>query len=48
VLERRTSRGSEAEGWVIVVCALKGIARVDPEHMPVNRVAPQVVVERVS
>ena len=27
---------------------LKGIARVDPEHMPVNRVAPQVVVERVS
>jgi ligand-binding sensor domain-containing protein/signal transduction histidine kinase len=27
---------------------LKGIARVDPEHMPVNRVAPQVAVERVS
>jgi signal transduction histidine kinase/ligand-binding sensor domain-containing protein len=27
---------------------LKGIARVDPEHMPVNRVAPQVEVERVS
>ena len=27
---------------------LKGIARVDPEHMPVNRVAPQVALERVS
>lgn len=27
---------------------LKGIARVDPEHMPVNHVAPQVVIERVS
>ncbi len=27
---------------------LKGIARVDPEHMPVNRVAPQVVIEQVS
>jgi len=27
---------------------LKGIARVDPEHMPVNRVPPQVAVERVS
>jgi ligand-binding sensor domain-containing protein/two-component sensor histidine kinase len=27
---------------------LKGIARVDPEHMPVNRVAPQVAIERVS
>jgi ligand-binding sensor domain-containing protein/signal transduction histidine kinase len=27
---------------------LKGIARVDPEHMPVNRVAPMVAIERVS
>jgi ligand-binding sensor domain-containing protein/two-component sensor histidine kinase len=27
---------------------LKGIARVDPEHMPVNGVAPQVALERVS
>jgi len=27
---------------------LKGIARVDPEHMPVNGVAPQVSIERVS
>ena len=27
---------------------LKGIARVDPEHMPVNRVPPDVVLERVS
>ncbi len=27
---------------------LKGIARVDPEHMPVNRVAPQIAIEQVS
>jgi ligand-binding sensor domain-containing protein/two-component sensor histidine kinase len=27
---------------------LKGIARVDPETMPVNRVAPPVVIEQVS
>ncbi|HEX4006270.1 MAG TPA: two-component regulator propeller domain-containing protein [Acidobacteriaceae bacterium] len=27
---------------------LKGIARVDPAHMPVNRVAPQIAIERVS
>lgn len=27
---------------------LKGIARVDPEHMPMNRVAPQVAIEQVS
>jgi ligand-binding sensor domain-containing protein/signal transduction histidine kinase len=27
---------------------LKGIARVDPEHMPVNRVVPQVAIEQVS
>jgi ligand-binding sensor domain-containing protein/signal transduction histidine kinase len=27
---------------------LKGIARVDPEHMPVNQVAPRVAIERVS
>ncbi|MGA8528099.1 MAG: two-component regulator propeller domain-containing protein [Acidobacteriaceae bacterium] len=27
---------------------LKGIATVDPEHMPVNRVAPRVVLEAVS
>ncbi len=27
---------------------LKGIAIVDPEHMPVNRVAPRVVVESVN
>jgi len=27
---------------------LKGIATVDPEHMPVNRVAPQVALEAVS
>jgi ligand-binding sensor domain-containing protein/signal transduction histidine kinase len=27
---------------------LKGIALVDPEHMPVNRVAPQVAIEQVS
>jgi ligand-binding sensor domain-containing protein/signal transduction histidine kinase len=27
---------------------LKGIARVDPEHMPVNGVAPQVAIEDVS
>ncbi len=27
---------------------LKGIARVDPEHMPMNRVPPGVVVEQVS
>lgn len=27
---------------------LKGIARVDPEHMPVNRVPPEVALERVS
>ncbi|HEY1810412.1 MAG TPA: two-component regulator propeller domain-containing protein [Acidobacteriaceae bacterium] len=27
---------------------LKGIAAVDPEHMPVNRVAPRVVLEAVS
>jgi ligand-binding sensor domain-containing protein/signal transduction histidine kinase len=26
---------------------LKGIARVDPEHMPVNRVAPKVAIEQV-
>ncbi len=27
---------------------LKGIARVDPEHMPVNGVPPQIAIERVS
>jgi ligand-binding sensor domain-containing protein/signal transduction histidine kinase len=27
---------------------LKGIARVDPDHMPVNRVPPEVTLERVS
>jgi signal transduction histidine kinase len=27
---------------------LKGIARVDPEHMPVNHVAPDVAIEQVS
>jgi len=27
---------------------LKGIARVDPEHMPVNGVPPQVAIEQVS
>jgi ligand-binding sensor domain-containing protein/signal transduction histidine kinase len=27
---------------------LKGIARVDPEHMPMNRVAPQVAIEQVN
>ncbi len=27
---------------------LKGIACVDPEHMPMNRVAPQVAIEQVS
>ncbi len=27
---------------------LKGIARVDPRHMPVNRVPPQVTIEQVS
>ncbi len=27
---------------------LKGIARVDPEHMPVNGVPPDVVIEQVS
>ncbi|MFP5227760.1 MAG: two-component regulator propeller domain-containing protein [Acidobacteriota bacterium] len=27
---------------------LKGIARVDPEHMPMNQVPPRVVVEQVS
>ena len=27
---------------------LKGIARVDPEHMPMNGVAPQVTIEQVS
>jgi ligand-binding sensor domain-containing protein/signal transduction histidine kinase len=27
---------------------LKGIARVDPEHMPVNRVPPEAAIERVS
>jgi signal transduction histidine kinase/streptogramin lyase len=27
---------------------LKGIARVDPAHMPINRVPPPVVIERVS
>jgi signal transduction histidine kinase len=27
---------------------LKGIARVDPEHMPMNSVAPQVAIEQVS
>jgi ligand-binding sensor domain-containing protein/signal transduction histidine kinase len=27
---------------------LKGIARVDPRHMPMNRVAPQVAIEQVS
>ena len=27
---------------------LKGIVRVDPEHMPVNRVPPQAAIDRVS
>ncbi|HVT96165.1 MAG TPA: two-component regulator propeller domain-containing protein [Acidobacteriaceae bacterium] len=27
---------------------LKGIARVDPVHMPMNRVAPEVTIEQVS
>lgn len=27
---------------------LKGIARVDPEHMPLNRVAPPVAIEQVA
>jgi signal transduction histidine kinase/ligand-binding sensor domain-containing protein len=27
---------------------LKGIARVDPEHMPMNRVPPQTAIEQVS
>jgi ligand-binding sensor domain-containing protein/signal transduction histidine kinase len=27
---------------------LKGIARVDPEHMPMNSVTPQVAIEQVS
>jgi ligand-binding sensor domain-containing protein/signal transduction histidine kinase len=27
---------------------LKGIARVDPEHMPVNHVAPKVAIEQVK
>jgi len=27
---------------------LKGIARVDPEHMPLNHVAPEVAIEQVS
>ncbi|HSY01970.1 MAG TPA: histidine kinase, partial [Acidobacteriaceae bacterium] len=32
----------------LLFATLKGIATVDPEHMPVNRVAPQVALERVS
>ena len=27
---------------------LKGIARVDPEHMPMNRVAPEIAIEQIS
>jgi signal transduction histidine kinase/ligand-binding sensor domain-containing protein len=38
-------RLADGELWF---ATLKGIARVDPEHMPVNRVAPQVALERVS
>ena len=37
--------GASGELWF---ATLKGIARVDPEHMPVNRVPPEVVLERVS
>jgi signal transduction histidine kinase len=39
--------GAPGDG-VLWFATLKGIARVDPEHMPVNRVAPQVAIERVS
>lgn len=38
-------RLSDGELWF---ATLKGIARVDPEHMPVNRVAPDAAIERVS
>ena len=38
-------RLADGELWF---ATLKGIARVDPEHMPVNRVAPQAALERVS
>ena len=38
-------RLADGELWF---ATLKGIARVDPEHMPVNRVPPQVALERVS
>lgn len=38
-------RLADGELWF---ATLKGVARVDPAHMPVNRVAPPVVIERVS
>jgi signal transduction histidine kinase/ligand-binding sensor domain-containing protein len=38
-------RLADGELWF---ATLKGIARVDPGHMPVNRVPPQVALERVS
>jgi ligand-binding sensor domain-containing protein/signal transduction histidine kinase len=38
-------RLSDGELWF---ATLKGIARVDPEHMPVNRVAPKVAIEQVK
>jgi signal transduction histidine kinase/ligand-binding sensor domain-containing protein len=37
-------RLADGELWF---ATLKGIARVDPGHMPVNRVAPQTALERV-
>jgi signal transduction histidine kinase len=36
------------EDGALWFATLKGIAAVDPEHMPVNRVAPRVVLEAVS
>ena len=38
----------EAKDGSLWFATLKGIARVDPQHMPVNRVPPQVTLENVS
>jgi ligand-binding sensor domain-containing protein/anti-sigma regulatory factor (Ser/Thr protein kinase) len=38
----------ELQDGALWFATLKGIAAVDPEHMPVNRVAPRVVLEAVS
>ncbi len=46
--QRGAPGGAGAPDGALWFATLKGIATVDPEHMPVNRVAPQVALEAVS